>query len=114
MPGGAVVVSLVKNARSSAPSRWTASPAATARQTRSSDSSTHCDDVLAVSVVPAATARVVEREPKGCASGDLRGQLRGAVAGLLWGTTRMSQLRNGDSLHVRRAVQIDWRVATYG
>jgi hypothetical protein len=27
-------------------------------------------------------------------------------------TTRMSQLRNGDSLHLRRAVQIDWRVAT--
>jgi hypothetical protein len=28
------------------------------------------------------------------------------------GTTRMSQIRNGDSLHLRRTVQIDWRVAT--
>jgi hypothetical protein len=28
------------------------------------------------------------------------------------GRTRMSQIRNEDSLHLRRAVQINWRVTT--
>ena len=44
--------------------------------------------------------------------GDLREQLSRAEARLLGSSARMSQIRSEDSLHLRRAVQINWRVTT--
>ena len=51
-----------KNEHSRAPSRWTANSAATARQTRSCDSWTHCEHVVLSPVVPAATAPLAGRD----------------------------------------------------